>query len=517
MRYILSIFLVLIISFSFGQHLNIRVDNPNVTSNPNEPSIMMNPSNPDRIIAGSNLNYYYISEDGGYNWESHTLTSSSYGVWGDPCIVADTEGSFYYMHLSNPPSGSWIDRIVCQKTTDLGETWNEGSYAGLNGTKAQDKEWATIDRSNDNIYMTWTQFDEYGSSNSADSTVIMFSKSTDGGASWYDAKRINKTAGNCVDSDNTVEGAVPAVGPEGQIYVAWTGPEGIVFDKSLDQGETWLDNDIQISEQPGGWDQEVSGISRCNGLPVTCCDTSGGIYDGNIYVNWTDQRNGEDDIDVFLAKSADGGETWSEPVRVNDDPPGSQQFFTWMTVDQTNGNLWFVFYDRRNYDNRNTDVYMAVSEDGGEAFTNFKVSEEPFYPSSSIFFGDYTNIVAHNDIIRPIWARLDSEQSIMTAIVDITAVGVEQPAFPLAINAAYPNPFNTSITVAFEQKGKSRVNISLHTLQGQRVAVLADRFFDPGEHVERFDPSKYNLAEGVYYLKLVNAFDVSIKKLIYRR
>jgi hypothetical protein len=35
------------------------------------------------------------------------------------------------------------------------------------------------------------------------------------------------------------------------------------------------------------------------GLPVTKCDLSGGAYNGTIYVNWTDQRNGEDNTDVF--------------------------------------------------------------------------------------------------------------------------------------------------------------------------------------------------------------------------
>jgi len=44
-----------------------------------------------------------------------------------------------------------------------------------------------------------------------------------------------------------------------------------------------------------------------------------------------------------------------------------------MTIDQTNGYLYFVFYDRRNYStaSTSTDVYMARSTDGGGDFQQF--------------------------------------------------------------------------------------------------------------------------------------------------
>jgi len=51
-----------------------------------------------------------------------------------------------------------------------------------------------------------------------------------------------------------------------------------------------------------------------------------------------------------------------------------------MDIDQTNGNLYFVFYDRRTYTDNQTDVYMAISTDGGTNFSNVKISESPFSP-----------------------------------------------------------------------------------------------------------------------------------------
>lgn len=505
-------------TYSFGQHQNVRIDNPDVVSSPNEPSIMINPYNTNQIMAGSNLNYYYTSNDGGYTWESYELYSAENGVWGDPCIVTDTAGSFYFMHLSNPASGSWIDRIVCQKTNDFGETWPTESYTGLNGTKAQDKEWAIVDRTSNTIYMTWTQFDDYGSSSSSDSSAIMFSKSVDGGASWSEALRINEKGGDCIDDDNTVEGAVPALGPDGEIYVAWSGPEGIVFDKSIDEGNTWLEQDIEVDPHPTGWNYDIPGINRANGLPVTACDTSHSPHRGTIYINWSDQRNGADDTDVWLAKSVDDGETWSDPKRVNDDAMGKHQFFTWMDIDQTNGILYFVFYDRRNHEGIGTDVYMAISEDGGETFTNFKVNDEAFYPTSSVFFGDYTNVSAHDNVVRPVWAEYNDGMEIHTAIVDLLAVEITEPISPAAETKVFPNPFSSSFSVKFENNKSTEVSIDLYAVNGEKVTSLMNtERIPPGERIWQFALNRMSVANGVYYLRIIQDNRTTTQKVIYQK
>jgi hypothetical protein len=131
--------------------------------------------------------------------------------------------------------------------------------------------------------------DYYGSTNPNDSTRILFSRSTDAGITWASPVRLSDKGGNCVDSDSTVEGAVPAIGPDGEVYVSWSGPLGIMFDKSTDGGITF-GQDIFVADQPGGWDFNIPGIYRCNGMPVTACDAGDSPFRGNIYINWSDQR-----------------------------------------------------------------------------------------------------------------------------------------------------------------------------------------------------------------------------------
>lgn len=519
MKRIIFIFpvLALMIKVSPGQHLNVLISE---SDSPNEPSIIINPKNTSQLYAGANLNNVYFSGDGGYSWEEGKMYSSVHGVWGDPVLMCDTAGAFYYFHLSNPTEGSWIDRIVCQKAETFGGAWNDGSAMGLNGTKDQDKEWAVVDRSNNHIYVTWTQFDAYGTSNPDYFSNIMFSRSFDGGVTWSPAIQINEVSGDCIDSDNTTEGAVPCVGPNGEIYVSWAGPAGLVFDRSLDMGTTWLENDIFISEIGDGWDYSIPGIYRANGLPVTLCDTSGGPYHGNIYVNWSDQANGSDDTDIWLVKSQDGGNTWTEPIRVNDDPPGKQQFFTWMAIDQTNGHLYFVFYDRRNYDDTRTDVFVAMSADGGESFVNFPVSESPFIPYSSIFFGDYTNITAHDDVIRPIWARLDGYQiGIWTAIVDPGAVGLVDREVDMSCQqTAYPNPFRETTFFSFKLHQPAPVRLTVCDNLGKTVAGLVDvREMAAGKYTYELDAEKFALGPGTYYFSLVTGSVTHKQKIILAR
>ena len=345
---------------------------------PAEPSIFINPTNPNNIVAASIINYYHTSFDGGKTWTTNKL-QSEFGVWGDPCITADTKGNFYYAHLSDPEGTNWrskkiLDRMVVQKSTDGGKTWSSGTGVGLNPPKQQDKEWLTVNPLNNDIYITWTEFDKYGSHNPKDKSRILFSKSQDDGLSWSKPVKLSEFEGNAIDDDLTTEGAVPSVGINGEIYVAWAYNSKIYFDRSLDNGKTWLKKDIVATDQIGGWTFEVPGLNRTNGMPVTGVDLSDSNYKGTIYINFADQRNGTDNTDIFIVKSVDKGNTWSQPIKVNTDNTKTHQFLTWMSVDPKTGYIYILFYDRHKYKDNKTDLVLAVSTDGAKSFINKTIS-----------------------------------------------------------------------------------------------------------------------------------------------
>ena len=513
MRTLIISALFLLANIAFCQYPNVKISD---YYQPNEPSIYINPKNTNQLLAGANTAYYYLSDDGGLSWITNEIVSSL-GVMGDPCMIIDTIGNYYFFHLSVPDDEHWLDQIVCQKSTNKGLTWNDGTGIYKDSPKMQDKEWAVVNPYNNEIYVTWTQFDSYGVPDADKYSKILFSKTSDEGETWSPAIVINEIDGNCVDSDETVEGAVPAVGPDGEIYVSWAGPAGLVFDRSIDGGITWLENDITVSDFPGGWDYAVPGLGRCDGFPVTCCDLSQSPYRGTVYINWSDQRNGTDDTDVWLLKSTDGGITWSDRIRVNDDPPGKHQFLTWMTIDQTNGRIWIVFYDRRNYTDNQTDVYLAYSIDGGETFTNIRISESPFTPTAGVFFGDYTNITASNNIVRPIWCRLSGgKTSIYTAIMDPLFTEIKHEAeAPFSIDGTYPNPFTETAALSFKLRRQTTISLIVYNTLGERVYTMIDNeTLEAGKYTKTFDRKKMNLQPGIYFYKLSGEKMIKTGKII---
>lgn len=495
-----------------------------------EPCIAVDPRNPNNVVAGSNTKNVYRSTDGGMTWSRGTL-SSSYGVFGDPVILADTSGSFYYFHLSNNSAitvwPQWCDRIVCQRLDDVATgSWTDGGYAGLDTPTMQDKPWVAVDPQTNTMYMTWTRFDHYGTTNPIDSSNILFSKSTDKGETWSAPLRINTDAGDCVDDDFTVEGAVPCVGKHGEVFVAWDVENAILFDRSYDGGSTWETHDIHVADMPGGWAYDIPGLNRCDGLSYLACDLSSSPYAGTLYISWSDQRNGPDNTDVWICKSTDNGSTWSAPMRVNDDAGTTHQFMSSMTVDPYTGYIYVLFYDRRNYtDSLSTDVYMALSKDGGGSFKNFKISDTAFRPRADFFFGDYTYISAFNNVVRPVWGHLNVitssnyKQQIKTAIipdslinpVGITALQPMQADMQLKV---YPNPTSELATISYTLPATADVRLTVTDAIGREVAELQQGQQQSGRHTATFDARTHNLPAGMYVVTLKTAGSRQSVKLV---
>ena len=406
---------------SFSQFKNIKLAEEKPGEYPPvEPSIAINKKNPKNIVAGIVLDRVVYTKDGGETWKE-TKLQSPFGVYGDPAVVSDSKGHIYYFHLADPSGkgrsdDAWLDRIVCQESTDGGATWSEGASIGNNPPTDQDKAWPAVQPGKKNLVVTWTQFDKYGSKDAACQSNIMFSKSN-GGDKWSKPVQLNQTPGDCLDDDNTAEGAVPAVGTDGKIYVAWANRGNIYFDRSYDDGDRWLRDDLVIGKQQAGWTIDIPGLDRSNGMPVLAIDNSPGRFKGSLYLVYADQKS-KDDTDIWLIRSTDRGDYWTRPMRINQDQTTTHQFLPWITVDDTNGYVYIVYYDRRDYDDLQTYVYISFSTDGGNHFKEVKISESSFTPTDKKFFGDYTNIAAHAGIVTPIWTRIDEgKTSVWTAII----------------------------------------------------------------------------------------------------
>ncbi len=509
--YLLITCLLLINQGIKSQVKNILISN---VMEPEEVTIAINPKNTNQIIAGANIASSYFSEDGGYTWLRHVVKCDKYNVYGDPVVFWDTLQNAYYMHLSFPnpkitPGGTWVDRIVTNKSTDFGKSYPLCYAVGKNEKKVQDKHWAAVNPKNNEIHVSWTQFDKYESKDPKDTSIIRYSKSVDGGVTWTEPKKISYYTGNCEDSDNTVEGAVPCIGTNGEVYIAWAGPKGLVFNKSVDGGNTWLPKETIIDSIPGGWEYSIDGIFRCNGLPFTACDLSNGPNRGRVYICWSDAKFGENNKDVFMVYSDDGGNTWSNRILITYFPNHKQQFMPHFTIDQSNGYLYFLYYDRRNFaDGNKTDVYLTVSRDGGLKFSHHKINEQTFTPHKDVFFGDYIGVSAHKGNVRPIWMQMDDAKKlgVYTAIITDSLLQTLEEKQYLLIDKTNPYLFNSKTKIKFNALEKGTLSAYLYHATDAKFEkkVAVNKKIKGGLNELSVNFKKLKVKKGTYVLILYN-------------
>jgi hypothetical protein len=381
----------------------------------NEPSVAINPRNPQQVVVayqtGARIAF---SKDGGWNWRTaHGTTPRDYAVSGDVSVVYDNSGHALLCYIAFDKLGTdeyWghnasRNGVFVRRSLDGGQTWKQTPVAVIKhsttpGIPFEDKPYIVADNTQGpyagNLYVGWTEF-------TLTQSVILFSRSTDDGATWSKPVRISTEAGLPRDDNGSVEGFTGAVGPDGTLYVVWADGTHVVFTSSQDGGRTFAPSRGIIPIAAPYF--HITNVDRTDGFPVISIDPHGGNGAGLLYLTWSDYRNG--DVDVFCSTSADRGRRWSPAVRVNSDPlhNGADQFFQWLAVDPATGAANLVFYDRRDDPgNSNAVVVLARSTDHGRSFHNYLWMNTPFDPNND-FIGDYSGIAALGGRVYGVWTE----------------------------------------------------------------------------------------------------------------
>ncbi len=462
-------------------YTNVRVSHDTFLAH-SEPEIAENPNNPLDLVGGSkfftNIDHYYhfkigyfTSSDGGCTWTDGGILP---GFDNEP-LLSDVSFAFgthddAYVAVLNTDNKK-ESGVSVSTSHDGGKTFGPPvrSFEDTTGKVFSDKPWIGVDQTNGptrgNIYVVWSYDYESrppGAVGACDfiagppcSQELGFARSTDGGKTFSPATQIEGSAPFCTNPwggrppgshrCDAVLGATPVIGPDGTIAVAFAYvdlnqadpesgagstdqhdgaavPTKLLVVTSHDGGLTWSTPTLiaTVHDIPFQFSQERY---RNATLPAFVSDPR----TGQLYIAWNDERNG--DADIYLSTSTDRGQTWSAPVRVNDDPVGdhANQFQPQLAV-APDGVVSVSFFDTRNDPaHKLIDVYLAQSVDHGKSFLpNVRVTTQNWNPAVNApvvsgnvtFIGDYQGVSADDHFVHPFWNDTRTgDQEIFTAAI----------------------------------------------------------------------------------------------------
>ena len=345
-----------------------------------EPRADVNPTNSSNIVGayqqdrwndggGRGLVSSWTKDDGA-TWHPVVIpgiTRCSNGDFdraSDPWVSFAPNGHLYAISLTFDAFDTH-NGILVSKSTNGGESWGAPIAVAEDNTNGLDKQSITADPFDSNyVYAAWDRFlsppgfppSDQGRFHAASYVQqAYFSRTTNGGVTWeppqvlYNPGTHAGTIGsiiNVLPNRTLVDGFVVFGDHKRTIRGAY-----VASVRSTDLGSTWSKKATLIAPVdpsfPGPTDPDHPNlIIRGGELPDFAVDR----VSGKLYAVWDDDL--PDGLDkVYFSQSADGGLTWSDPVKINKTPTNvptlDQQAFTATVKVAADGTVGVTYYDFR--------------------------------------------------------------------------------------------------------------------------------------------------------------------------
>ncbi len=283
-------------------------------------------------------------------WEPNLRVDDDTGISSANSPALAAQGNSVYAVWTDARSGN--TDIFFAYSPVAGTTWETPVQVNDDiGTAAQSCPSIACDALG-NVYIVWED------NRDGDSSIYM-AIGNDPGTGYTFSANSKVSSASAVSAEEPV---IAAYGPaSARLCVAWTdernGDPDIYFRHSNDAGGAW-EAEQQLNDDATTADQYE---------PAICADGS-----GNVYVAWTDRRNGNPDIYAAAGTESAPDINFSASVRVDDDAGTTQA--TEPSIAAYGANVYVAYTDQRNY---NQDIYVATSIDSGVTFaTNLKASDD---------------------------------------------------------------------------------------------------------------------------------------------
>lgn len=400
----------------------VRVDTVGGTDSADETSAAASDANPDEIVAGWNdyrssggvRSGFSLSLDAGATWNGFIMrppAQNQCGTEGDPMTAFD------------PRTGTlWAGAIAF--------CGNGGLYIAKKDPGAPNFETPVMADTGSGIDKGWMAAGPLR--NQPDTTRVFCAYNF--GIIWSDD--MGQTWTNPVSLGSGI-GFLPRVGPDGEIYVAyWDFGTGMRLRRSLNDGASFTSHLIATRMDVWGTQDGSRFPGRFRVPPFVAFDVDENTGDLHAcYFDTTNIVGGQSNVDLYYTRSVDQGTTWETPRVINgdNDPPGDQ-FFSWLEVDSA-GRVQILCLDSRNTDQPDNtvdgmfDAYYLVSQDGGDTFSEHRLTPDPWNSAddgilgSTQFLGDYLGVAIGGNRAYPVYIDTSNGRAeLYTNVIEFEAV-----------------------------------------------------------------------------------------------
>jgi len=345
----------------------------------NSPMLDVDPTDDRRLVLANRLDApdfgcaLNLSTDGGRSWVPTRpvphLPEGAEKCYG-PEVAFDRSGTVHFLFVGlhtkgNLPMGAFLTTSV-----DHGRTFSpprrvlEGFNFGVR---------LAVDLATDRIQLVWIHANAdppLGGFPSGPNPVLA-AHSDDGGATFSDPVQVSDPG------RARVVAPALALGPGGAVHVAYYDLGGDARDYQGLAGPVWEGtwSVVVASSGDGGAsfgtgvvvDDQIAPVER-PALIFTMASPALVAGPDAVCAAWNDARHG--DADILGRCSPTAGRTWSEVVRLNDDPVGNgvRQYLPRLSM-APGGRIDAVYLDRRHDpENADNDISYTYSRDGGATF-----------------------------------------------------------------------------------------------------------------------------------------------------
>jgi hypothetical protein len=415
---------------------NLRISGAQ-TAPRSESDIRVDYWNPNRIISGSNNivasghQAQYWSNNSGATWGQTTLSLATGDAFhSDPTVDWTSNGDAWATTLGINSGGTTL-RLRSYKSTNGGQTWTYDSLASGTQTSV-DKQMVWVDHSAsspyaDTIYAIWHN-----------GLPAFMNRKLSGGA-WDTPIQVSggETTGTAIGSDVKTNSY-------GDVFGFWpaTGNRRLLVTKSTNGGASYS-APVIITTTFDSYEIPVPAFANRKILIYVSAGAYRTAGKNMVYASWTD-LSGEANCTlgsqapntnvastcktrIWFSRSADGGTTWSTPVKINNQAGLNDQFNQWLVVDETNGAIGIIYYDTvADAGRKKTDVWYQASFDDGALWTpaakvtTAMTNETIAGADSGNQYGDYNGLSGYARVLFPSWTdrRNNAREEIWTAKID---------------------------------------------------------------------------------------------------